>query len=747
MRDRDHTVPERLRLAHLTTVDMSLALLLATELDEDLRAGHEVLGISAPGKYVERVEALGVRHVPIRNFTRSWSLMSDLRAFVELLRSIRRLKLDVLHTHTPKAGVMGRIAGRLAGVPVVVNTCHGLWAKPDDPLLKRILVYGAEAFAMRFSDFELFQNEQDAATMRRFLKPGKWKVAGNGVNLERFTPDPAGRARVRAEWGVGDDEIVVGTIGRRVREKGLAEFAQAAHELANRGTFVWVGPDDDTDALTAVPHQDAIRFVGEYTDMPAVYSALDVFVLASYREGFSRASMEAAACGKPMVITDIRGCREIGTHEEHLLLVEPRSSAALVQGIARLLDDPELRTRLGRAARHRALSNFDQREVAKISLSTYEHLRPPRRIPERGQGEDRDVVLHVIPEDLTRGAQVYAGRLRDELRNHPEQHHLLVSLFDGPEGAARPDLRLKAPQTVARRLVSMTAVVRLRGLIAELRPQLVVAHGGEPLKYVIPAAGDVPTVYYKVGLSTAEIRRPLHRWLYTRLARRATIVVGNSSAIAEQVADVFGVVPGRIKVIPNGRDPEVFAPGHDEPPGPPRLLWVGEFERGKRPELFVDAVAALRARGLDFAATMVGDGQLRSVLEERAAHYGIELLGVRRDVPELLRQAAILVLTSEPETEGMPGVLIEAALTGVPIVSTDAAGVRDVIPAEDAGYVLPETPRQDEEFATVIQQLLRSKQGRLDVGARARVHALAKFTLRASADCWQELVGGGGAQW
>ncbi len=280
----------------------------------------------------------------------------------------------MLHTHNPKTGVMGRIAGRLAGVPVVVNTCHGLWARPSDPLAKRAFVYGLEALAIRFSDYEFFQNAADARTLRRVLKRGKWQVVGNGVDLERFRPDPEGRARVRAEWGVADDEIVVGTIGRRVREKGLAEFAEAAHRLGDGPAFVWVGPADDTDAAVSVEHQDAVRFVGERTDMPAVYSALDVFVLASYREGFSRASMEAAACGLPMVLTDIRGCREIGRDGEHLLLVAPQDGDALARGIERLLDDEDLRVRLGGAAQDRADEEFDQRRVARTSLDMYAKL-------------------------------------------------------------------------------------------------------------------------------------------------------------------------------------------------------------------------------------------------------------------------------------------------------------------------------------------------------------------------------------
>lgn len=368
-----------MRIAHLTTVDMSLALLLSTELEVDVAQGHEVFGISAPGPYVPRITALGVTHVPLPRLTRSWAPARDARAFVELFRTLRSLDLDVLHTHNPKTGVMGRIAGRLAGVPVVVNTCHGLWARPEDRLLKRALVYGAEALAIRFSDYELFQNAADRDTLKRFLKHGRHEVVGNGVDLDRFRPDPEGRARVRAELGVGDDGLLVGTIGRRVQEKGLAEYAATAAELRDRATFIWVGPEDDTDANTTVPHQDSVRFIGERTDMPAIYSALDVFVLASYREGFSRASMEAAACGAAMVLSDIRGCREVGTDGDHLLLTAPGNADTLTSAVSRLLNDSALRARLGHASCGRAHATFDQRAVASRSLATYATVVSARR--------------------------------------------------------------------------------------------------------------------------------------------------------------------------------------------------------------------------------------------------------------------------------------------------------------------------------------------------------------------------------
>ena len=361
----------RLRVAHLTTVDMSLALLLPVELACDLEAGLDVVGLSAPGPYVERVEALGVRHVPVRSLTRAWNPGQDLRAARELLHLVRGLDLDVLHTHNPKTGVLGRVLGRLAGVPVVVNTCHGLWASDADSRVKRLLVHGAEVLAARFSHAELFQNATDHDTLRRWLPRGRSRVVGNGTDLDRFAPDPEARRRVRADLGVADDKVLVGGVGRLVEEKGIREFVAAASELAGKAHFVWVGPadEDKPDAISAA--DGPVRFLGERSDMAAVYNALDVFVLPSYREGFSRSAMEAAATGRAMVLTDIRGCREIGQDGRDLLLVPPRDAANLTGAVGRLIDDPALRGRLGESAREQALARFDQRGIAHASLETY----------------------------------------------------------------------------------------------------------------------------------------------------------------------------------------------------------------------------------------------------------------------------------------------------------------------------------------------------------------------------------------
>ena len=139
--------PGTQRLVHLTTTDMSLDWLLGPQLQAFAAAGYEVVGMSAPGPHVAHLEAMGVRHVAVPSFTRSNNPVQDIRAFVQVVRLLRQVRPDILHTHNPKPGIIGRIAGRLARVPRIVNTQHGLYAQPTDRWQRRVPVYVVERIA------------------------------------------------------------------------------------------------------------------------------------------------------------------------------------------------------------------------------------------------------------------------------------------------------------------------------------------------------------------------------------------------------------------------------------------------------------------------------------------------------------------------------------------------------------------------------------------------------------------------
>jgi glycosyltransferase involved in cell wall biosynthesis len=378
------------RLLHVTTVDMSLALLLGPQLRAFTDAGMEVVGVSAPGPYVPRLEAWGIRHEPLRHATRSMAIGQDMMALTELWRLFRRLKPDIVHTHNPKPGLYGRLAARAAGVPGVVNTVHGLYASPEDRASRRAVVYALERAASLCSGAELIQNPEDLEVLARLGIPrDKLVLLGNGIDLERFRPaaDEDGRRRARAVLGVDVEAVVVGTVGRLVRQKGFPELFAAAERLRSTHpdvVFVVVGGSDpdkadaiSSEELAAAGRSGRIVFTGSRDDMEDVYRGFDLFVLPSHREGFPRSAMEAAATGLPVIATDIRGCRQVVSDAQTGLLVPLHDPVRLASAIEELVVDAALRRRMGIAARRKAEAEFDYRVVVSKTLEAYERVLVP----------------------------------------------------------------------------------------------------------------------------------------------------------------------------------------------------------------------------------------------------------------------------------------------------------------------------------------------------------------------------------
>ncbi len=373
------------RLVHLTTTDMSLDWLLGPQLRAFAAAGYDVIGMSAAGPHVPRLTAMGIPHIDVPAFTRSNNPLQDLKAFVQVVKLLRSIRPDILHTHNPKPGIIGRIAGWLTRVPLVVNTQHGLYAQPSDRWQRRLPVYAAERIAAAFGDAELVQNPEDVDTLIHTLRIPARKVhlLGNGIDLDRFDPaavPAAAREALRAEWNIVDGEVVVGIVGRLVREKGIVEILEAARQLHAEGSavrFVIVGPADPgkSDAVDARAFDqaagDGVVFAGERTDMPECYAAMDLFLTASWREGFPRSAMEAAAMRLPTVATDIRGNRQVIDDGVTGVLVPVRDPAGLAGGVRSLLDRRDRWPAIAAACRTRAREHFDQQLVIDTTIDVY----------------------------------------------------------------------------------------------------------------------------------------------------------------------------------------------------------------------------------------------------------------------------------------------------------------------------------------------------------------------------------------
>ena len=375
---------------HVTTTDISLELLLGPHLSALKDAGMRVVTASAPGPHVAPLLERGVEHIPLNSSTRSMSLASDARAIRELASVIRSVRPDIIHLHNPKPGVYGRILGRILGVPVVVNTVHGLYAQPSDRLAKRAVVYSLERIAAAFSHAELIQNPEDIVTLRSLRVPDrKLNLLGNGIDLDRFRPaageDDGDRSTLRAELGISSDAVVVLAVGRMVAEKGYPELFEAFESIVDAGAeLVVVGPaePDKSDGMTNADLERAatsgVHFTGFRDDVHRWYRAADIYVLASHREGFPRSAMEAAASGLPVIATDIRGCRQVVEHDRTGKLVAVRSPQDLAVAMAQLIGDATARREMGAAGVAKAAAEFDQRTQIAITKRVYAQYLPPR---------------------------------------------------------------------------------------------------------------------------------------------------------------------------------------------------------------------------------------------------------------------------------------------------------------------------------------------------------------------------------
>ena len=389
MRERaTHT--RKPRVAHVTTVDLSLRYLLLNQLERIQDDGYEVFAISADGPDVAAVEAAGIRHFAVP-MTRRLTPITDLRCLWKLVRLMRRERFDVVHTHTPKAGLLGQLAARLAGVPIVANTLHGFYFHDDmKPWLRRFYIW-MERVAAKCSDTILSQNREDMATAvaERIAKPEQLKWLGNGIDVARFDRRRLADSTLEAlrlEIDIDAQAPVIGFVGRLVEEKGILDLLEAAKSVVRaipNAQLLIVGPydDDKPDALRPdVAERYGVaghcRFVGMRHDMPELYALMDVLVLPSYREGFPRAPMEASAMAVPTVVTDIRGCREAVEHGQNGLLFPVGNADVLAQCLIELLGDDEQRTKMGVEGRRIAENRFDEQMVFDRVLSEYGRLLP-----------------------------------------------------------------------------------------------------------------------------------------------------------------------------------------------------------------------------------------------------------------------------------------------------------------------------------------------------------------------------------
>jgi len=350
-------------IAHL----ISRGFVIRLAADHDHRSDEKAQDLGAPLHHIQMPRAI----TPV----------ADLRALWRLIALMRQFRPDVVHAHTPKGGLLGMLAARVVGVPTKFYTCLGI------PYLsksgwRRWLLKATERISCRLADRVICVSESNRQVLiEDGLCPAeKATVIGSGgvcgADAQRFSPREEVRkqaAALRRQLGIPPSCTALGFIGRFTRDKGITELLGAWQQLrVDLPTLhlLLVGCFEPGDPLPPEVEQrlrsePGIHVVGWQWDTPPWYSAMDVFVLPTYREGLPISALEAAAMELPVVATRVPGCVDAVVDGRTGLLVPPRDAEALAGACRRLLDDPGLRQKLGRQGRQRVLSEFAPERISE----------------------------------------------------------------------------------------------------------------------------------------------------------------------------------------------------------------------------------------------------------------------------------------------------------------------------------------------------------------------------------------------
>jgi len=352
--------------------------------------GWDVHAISSPGPDLAefgREYGVTVHSVPMH---RAITPMADLRSVVALVRLLRAIRPLVVHAHTPKAGLLGMVAARLARVPVRIYHIHGLPLMTATGVRRRLLTW-AERVACRCAHRVLCVSAsvRDVAIQEGLCRPDAIAVplggSINGVDADdRFRPErwESGRRRTRTGLGLPEHAVVVGYVGRIVRDKGMVELAAAWERLRRTRDDVHlllVGPLEPQDpvppeVLSMLRTDPRVHMTGMDWHTPPLYAAMDLVVLPTYREGLPVVPLEAGAMRLPVVATRVPGCVDAVVDGVTGTLVPAYDAGALAHAIEEYLRDPALRAAHGRAGRERMLQHFRQERIWEAVAIEYRRL-------------------------------------------------------------------------------------------------------------------------------------------------------------------------------------------------------------------------------------------------------------------------------------------------------------------------------------------------------------------------------------
>ncbi|MBW2995514.1 glycosyltransferase family 4 protein [Candidatus Woesearchaeota archaeon] len=366
------------------------------QIESTLRQNWQVGCICSKGPFVKNIKEFGVNKIfLLQNYKKNINIASDFSLIFEFLRIYRKWKPEIVHQFSIKPVIYGTIAARLAKVPVIINTIPGLGYVFTDREKKRrilrIIVLLLYRLSGRFCDFMFFQNEDD----KRFFVNNKIiskektsTIPGSGVNIQYYSQDKINKEiinQTKEELRYKSNQITILMASRMLYDKGIAEFVKCSKSIKKikpEVRFILAGPLDPGNPahiplkiIEKWQEENKIEYLGRRSDIKELIYLSDFVVFPSYyREGTPKFLLEAASMGKPIITTDVPGCRDVVENEENGILVPVKDVESLSNAVIKLINNSELRLKMGEKSRKKAEREFDEKIVVDQTLKVYNRL-------------------------------------------------------------------------------------------------------------------------------------------------------------------------------------------------------------------------------------------------------------------------------------------------------------------------------------------------------------------------------------
>ncbi len=378
------------KLIRITTIPLSLEKLLEGQLTY-MNQYYEVTAVSAEK---ERLEQYG-RDNKVKTFwvemTRAITPLKDIEAVLRLYRFFKREKPLIVHTHTPKAGIVGMLAAKLAGVPLRLHTVAGLPLLETTGTRRKVLDFVEKyTYSLATKVYPNSRGLKEIILEEAFTTQDKLKVLGkgssNGIDTEYFNPQKyseSSKIALRNELEIPQKDLIFIFIGRLVSAKGLNELVRAFKKLQQENqdiSLLLVGPyEEDLDplkpeTLADIKKHPKIFTTGFQSDVRPYFSIANVLAFPSYREGFPNVVMQAGAMGLPAVVSNINGCNEIVVEGKNGIIVPVKNEDKLFTAMKLFAENPDYSSRMAGNAREEIGKYYERKEFWQILLKEYKSL-------------------------------------------------------------------------------------------------------------------------------------------------------------------------------------------------------------------------------------------------------------------------------------------------------------------------------------------------------------------------------------